>query len=138
MHKGIKLPCHFNKATLYTTFRQRHCAERWHPVPSRPGLSWLCDYTSILPVPLFPGDGVRMSWAQLAISDVHASEQISTQLQPCSRHSVKLSLSLDPLLSSASHPLLAPTPPHTQTHTYTITHTLMPREITLPTHPCFH
>lgn len=78
------MPCHFNKATLYTTFNQCHCAENGSsPSSAASDLSWLSNYTASSASFSLLRDSVRMSRAQLAISDKHARQQTAPQPQPC-------------------------------------------------------
>lgn len=130
MHKGIKLPCHFNKATLYTTFNQCHCAENGSsPSSAASDLSWLSNYTASSASFSLLRDSVRMSQAQLAISDKHAWQQTGTPATTLLLAFCKLSIG-----SSSARTLppsclsgLEPTPTHTQActhgHTCTCTHT---------------
>ena len=135
VHKGIKLPCHFNKATLYTTFRQCHCAERWCLSPA----------ARVSAGSAITRASSRSLSSRETVSGCHGHSSLSATCMPLSKLAPSYSRAAGILWTCPSpwalRSHLPPTHslhPHTHTHTYTITHTLMPREITLPTHPCFH
>lgn len=135
MHKGIKLPCHFNKATLYTTFNQGHCAENGSSRPRPPQISAGFPITRASSAPSSSlRDGVRTSRAPLAIGDRHATEHISVPAPARSWHCGNSFIGSPP---AQTRPLpsclsrLVPTPRthsrvHTQSRAWAVAHTFTP------------
>lgn len=131
MHKGIKLPCHFNKATLYTTFNQGHCAENGSSRPRPPQISAGFPITRASSAPSSSlRDGVRTSRAPLAIGDRHATEHISVPAPARSWHCGNSFIGSPP---AQTRPLpsclsrLVPTPRthsrvHTQSRAWAVAH----------------
>lgn len=135
-HKGIKLPCHFNKATLYTTFNQRHCAERRHSlVLSRLTAQLASQLHGHLPSP-------SLSWETL--SECHRHHPLSvtctrrnkgaSQPQPCFGRLGKLFMRPS---STGTPPLSLSLTSCVHAHTHSLTHSFSHSHMQMHAHTYF-